>query len=97
MKLHLYQSRNVGICEQGTRPPGMPPVVDAVDFLFHRPIFSGSDFTANPAIKTRTAGRILNTLHDKGLLIELRTVSGRRPAIYGFKELLNIVEGSELF
>jgi Fic family protein len=71
--------------------------VDAVDFLFRRPVFSGSDFTANPAINDPTARRILKLLVDNSLLIELRPASGRRAAVYGFGELLNIVEGRELF
>lgn len=76
---------------------GSKSTVDAVDFLFQRPIFSGSDFTANPAINHPTARRILNLLVERSLLVELRSASGRRAAVYGFRELLNIAEGMELF
>lgn len=76
---------------------GSKSTVDAVDFLFHRPIFSGSDFTSNPAINDPTARRILKLLMENSLLIELRSASGRRAAVYGFRDLLNIVEGRELF
>jgi Fic family protein len=70
--------------------------IDAVDFLFQRPIFSGSDFDANPAISNRTALRIRKTLLENGILREIRQKSGQQPAILGFRELLNIVEGREV-
>ncbi|MCD4824053.1 MAG: Fic family protein [Phycisphaerae bacterium] len=72
-------------------------VIDAVDFICQWPIFQGSDFVANPKIRKQTARRILNLMKDKGLLVELRPSSGRRPGIYGFRDLLNIVEGHEVF
>ena len=76
---------------------GSKAAVDAVDFIFHRPIFSGSDFAANPTISAHTARRIRNIMVENDLLVELRPSSGRRAAVYGFRELLNIVEGKELF
>lgn len=71
--------------------------VDAVDYLFNRPIFSGSDFNANPSINSPTARRILKIMLENGIVVEFRPSIGRRSAIYGFRELLNIVEGRELF
>jgi Fic family protein len=71
--------------------------IDAVDFIFQRPIFSGADFVANPAINDPTARRILKIMLNNGLLIEMRPGVGRRSSVYGFRELLNIAEGEEIF
>lgn len=71
--------------------------VDAVDFLFQRPIFRRSDFAANPAINSPTARRILKLLTENRLLVELRPSSGRRAAVFGFRDLLNTVEGKDIF
>ncbi|MBT3278227.1 MAG: Fic family protein, partial [Phycisphaerales bacterium] len=76
---------------------GSKSAVDAVDFLFARPVFSGSSFTANPKIKKPTAQRILKIMRKNKLLYEFRESSGRSPAIYGFRNLMNIVEGDDVF
>ncbi len=76
---------------------GSKSSVNAVDFLFHRPVFLGSDFAANPAIKSDAARRILKIMRKNNLLVELRPARGRLAGIYGFRELLNIVEGEQLF
>lgn len=69
----------------------------AVDFLFRVPIFKASDFTKHPGIPIPTARRILGVLRDNGLLREVRPASGRRSAVYAFRELLNAAEGDEVF
>ena len=71
--------------------------VRALDWFFSRPIFKASDFVAGAEIPKPTASRILRLARDRGLLIELRASSGRRPAILAFPELLNIAEGKGVF
>jgi hypothetical protein len=65
--------------------------------MFARPIFKSSDFVATAGIPAPTAGRILRVVRDAGCLRELRPASGRRAAVLGLVELLNIVEGREAF
>ncbi len=67
--------------------------VRALDWMFARPIFRSSDFVASAGIPAPTANRILRVVRADGLLKEMRSASGRRPAVFGFTELLAIVEG----
>ena len=69
----------------------------AVELLFRNPIFRSSAFTASPEIPGPTARRILSVLKRQGMLSVVRPASGRRPATYAFRELLNIAEGHEVF
>lgn len=71
--------------------------VEALDFLFMRPIFQASAFTIESGIPRATANRILKTLRDNGLFRVIRQSEGRRPAVLAFRELLNIAEGREVF
>jgi hypothetical protein len=66
----------------------------ALDFVFGRPVFFNTTFTARSGIPAQTAHRLTNLLADKGLLKVLRPASGRRPALYAFEPLLKIVRGS---
>ena len=71
--------------------------INALDFLFRRPVFGTSDFTSQKKIPTPSAHRILKLLKDKGMFRVLQESSGRRPGVLAFRELLNIVEGYEAF
>lgn len=71
--------------------------VRALDWMFQLLIFSASDFRDAAGIPGATATRNLCICRDQGLLKELRTASGRRPAILCFPELLNIAEGRDSF
>lgn len=71
--------------------------VRALDWMFARPIFKSSDFVATADIPRPTANRIVRVVREQGLLKDLRPASGRRAAVLGFVELLNIVEGREAF
>ncbi|MCB1753493.1 MAG: Fic family protein [Gammaproteobacteria bacterium] len=69
----------------------------ALDWIFERPIFRSSDFTASPSIPKPTATRILGVLKEAGVLKELRSGSGRRAAVLQYPELLNLAEGHDAF
>ncbi|MBM4326977.1 MAG: Fic family protein [Deltaproteobacteria bacterium] len=71
--------------------------IRALDWFFSRPVFKVSDFVTTATIPKPTANRIVRLARDGGLLRELRAASGRRAAIVCFPELLNIVEGHEVF
>jgi DNA-binding IclR family transcriptional regulator len=57
---------------------------------------NAADFIAQAGIPESTAKRFLKALREKGILKTLRESSGRRPAVLGFVELLNAVEGRKV-
>jgi hypothetical protein len=65
----------------------------AVEFLFSRPIFASTHFVETSEIPRPTALRFLRMFRERGVLRVVREGSGRRPTIFAFPELLNIVEG----
>jgi len=69
----------------------------ALDWIFERPIFKSSDFVASAGIPAPTARRILALFRENNLLTTLVEAAGRKSAVYGFSELLNIAEGREAF
>ncbi|MEA1863774.1 MAG: Fic/DOC family N-terminal domain-containing protein [Euryarchaeota archaeon] len=71
--------------------------IHALDWVFERPIFKGSDFVHSAKIPKPTAQRILTLLKTEGILLEVQPGSGRRAAILAYSELLNIAEGHDVF
>jgi len=71
--------------------------IHALDWIFNRPIFKGSDFVDSAGIPAPTAKRILTVLRNESVLKVLVKPSGRRSALYLFAELVNIAEGREAF
>jgi Fic family protein len=68
--------------------------IQALDALFSRPIFQGSNFAGISGIPTRmTAATIIRQLQKAGILTIYRPASGRRSAMLVFPDLLNLVEG----
>ena len=63
----------------------------ALDFLFSRPVFRNNVFTAKSGIPSATAHRFTRILAEKGMLQVLQTAAGRRPALYRFEPLLELV------
>lgn len=61
------------------------------DFVFTRPVFRGSFFTARSGIPAATAYRFLRALQKQDLLKVIEPASGRRPALYSFEPLLELV------
>lgn len=64
---------------------------DALDFVFKHPVFRNSAFTSNSGIPLQTAHRFTRLLSEAGLLKTIAPASGRRPALYSFEPLLEIV------
>ncbi len=64
---------------------------DALDFMFANPSFKNSKFTSHSRIPPHVAASMTRKLRDAGLLSQIVAGSGRRPAIYGFKPLIDIV------
>lgn len=69
-----------------------PNTVEALTWLFGHPVVRSSDFTTAAGVPKRTAHRLLGTLMEEGILQEIRTANGRRPALLGFPGLLSLVE-----
>jgi Fic family protein len=63
----------------------------ALDFMFTRPVFRNNIFTNKSEIPAATAHRFVRTLSDAGLLRTVVPASGRRPALYAFEPLLDLV------
>jgi Fic family protein len=91
--LDLYQAKKEDVAE-ATRSQH---AIKALDFFFMSPIFSTSLFMKKTGIPSATSNRIIKALLGRRVFAVLREGSGRRPAVYAFRELLNIAEGSEVF
>lgn len=71
--------------------------VQALDWLFGRPIFKSSDFAKDARIPAPTAKRLLSVLGNHDIVRPVLRASGRRAAIFSFPALLNIAEGYSAF
>lgn len=65
--------------------------VKALDFVFTNPVFRNNKFTTNSGIPSPTAARFTRMLLDKELIITIEEASGRRPALYSFEALMELV------
>jgi Fic family protein len=66
--------------------------INALDCIFHMPIFNTLQFKKRSKIPQGSIGRILNDLVQGGVLKILQQGSGQRPTIYIFPKLLDIVD-----
>ena len=64
---------------------------DAVDFMFANPTFRNNRFTASSGIPQHVAMDITRKLRETGLLVQVAPGAGRRPAMYAFQPLIDIV------
>jgi Fic family protein len=67
-----------------------------LDELFSNPIFRTTDFITKTGINKQTALSLIQKIKEAGHLTLLKEASGRRPAVFMFKELLNITEGKDM-
>ena len=65
--------------------------IRALDILFDHPIFSTPQFVARSGVPKGSAVRILSTLVNGAILRVIRPGLKRRPAIYAFSDLIEIV------
>jgi Fic family protein len=63
----------------------------ALDFVFTNPVFRNNKFTSNSGISAATAARFTRILLDVGIIRTVEEASGRRPALYSFEPLMNLV------
>ena len=64
--------------------------IDALDFVFEKPVFRNSAFVKKTGIPKMSAHRIIKALHDRNFLALIEPASGRRAAMYAFAPLLEI-------
>jgi hypothetical protein len=65
--------------------------VNALDFVFTNPVFRNNKFTTNSGIPTASAARFTRVLLEKNLIAAIEEASGRRPALYSFEPLMELV------
>ncbi len=91
--LNLYGDKKVQIASLARSKHA----IHILDFLFSRPIFRATELTKAGNMPLSSAKRLLLELKAEGLIVTLRPSSGRRSAVFAFRELLNIAEGKVLF
>ncbi len=65
--------------------------VNALDFVFTNPVFRNNKFTTKSGIPTASAARFTRALLEKNLITTLEEAAGRRPALYSFEPLMELV------
>lgn len=65
--------------------------IDALDFVFTNPVFRINKLVRETEISDPSARRFVRALQDQNVLICLEPAAGRRPALYAFEPLLEIV------
>lgn len=72
--------------------------VAAVDTLFAKPVIQAPDFARRAGFNNRvTANNMLRAFETAGMVEKLREGSGRTPAVFALRELINITEGRLVF
>jgi len=66
--------------------------IRTLDWIFQQPVFSRTSFVKGTGIPVPSAHRILADLQQHSILEKISPASGRRPAIFAFPELLEIVD-----
>jgi len=84
----LYQ-RMKGVAVERTRSQFALAILDT---LFAFPVFSTPQFVRESGIPAASAARLLKLLEEAGVLRVLRAGRGRRPTLWAFPELLDIVK-----
>ncbi|TVQ73920.1 MAG: Fic family protein [Oceanospirillales bacterium] len=65
--------------------------VTALDFVFTNPVFRNNKFTSASGIPPATAARFTRIMLDEGIITTIEEAAGRRPALYSFEPLMNLV------
>lgn len=65
--------------------------LQALDFVFTNPIFRNSRFTNSSGIPASSAAKFSKILLEHKLLVLVQEASGRRPALYRFEPLMQLV------
>lgn len=63
----------------------------ALDFVFTNPVFRNNKFTSQSGIPSASAARFTRIMLDEGIIRTVEEASGRRPALYSFEPLMDLV------
>lgn len=65
--------------------------LNALDYVFTNPVFRNNKFTSQSGIPVTTASRFTRILLQKNIVVTLEEASGRKPALYSFEPLMELV------
>ncbi len=65
--------------------------LNALDYIFTNPVFRNNRFTSQSAIPTTTASRFTRMLLQENIITTVEEASGRKPALYSFEPLMELV------
>jgi len=85
--IELYENLKVKIVAE-TRSQF---AIKCLDFIFTNPIFNTGRFKRESAIPKASAARLLKTLEGSGIIRCASRGSGRRPSLFVFQDLYNII------
>lgn len=69
--------------------------IEALDFMFANPSFKNSKFTSHDRIPPHVAASMTRKLREVEILSQIVPGAGRRPAIYGFEPLIDIIRNEQ--
>jgi Fic family protein len=64
---------------------------EALDFMFTNPTYRNNRFTRSKTIPSHVAMSMTRKLREAGLIVQVVPGAGRRPAMYAFRPLIDIV------
>lgn len=67
--------------------------LQALDCLFTVPVFTTADFRKHSNIPKASASRIISTLREEEVIKTIEESRGRKPAVYMFQRLMDIIDG----
>lgn len=65
--------------------------LNALDYVFTNPVFRNNKFTSQSGIPTTTASRFTRTLLQEKIIVTVEEASGRKPALYSFEPLIELI------
>jgi Fic family protein len=65
--------------------------IQCLDYIFTQPIFNTTDFNRSSGVPKTSAARLLKAMEENDLLECVRRGVGRRPSLFAFRKLLNII------
>jgi DNA-binding IclR family transcriptional regulator len=65
--------------------------LNALEFVFTNPVFRNNRFTSQSGIPYATANLLTKKLLEQGYLKQKEEASGRRPALFSFEPLMELV------
>lgn len=89
--LSLYEEMKVEIV-RGTHSQFSLP---SLDCIFNLPVFTSADFERQSGIPRASVGRLLKLMTASGIIHIMEKGVGRRPAVYIFKRLIDIVNKTD--